>query len=110
MDSCRWLQVWDSNSQPRGYEPRELPVALLCQEKQSKAGEVYTLTARQEFSKEMALCRTLTGGYIGWPKGADIIFAYFHAIIIALDFFPQVSFFCLSCIFYPYLYLVQVLR
>lgn len=27
---CWRLQGWDSNPRPRGYEPRELPLLLLC--------------------------------------------------------------------------------
>lgn len=31
MDSCHWLQVWDSNPQLQGYEPCELAAVLTCQ-------------------------------------------------------------------------------
>lgn len=31
MDSCHWLQVWDSNPRLQGYEPCELAAVLTCQ-------------------------------------------------------------------------------
>ena len=51
MDSCRWLQVWDSNPRLQGYEPCELAAVLTCQ----RAAE---LKGKMPGCAERDVCRT----------------------------------------------------